>query len=170
MDKQKSCCFTGHRPHKLPFGREEEHPSCLLLKQRLTAAILNKAIEYGCDTFLCGMAEGADLICAELVLALDEMLACRLRLVCVVPCLSQAAAWDRASQERYKAILGRADEKILISRAYTKSCMHERNRFLVEHAAHMIAVFDGVSPGGTMSTVRYAQRRGLLVDTVSPIL
>ena len=35
--KQESCCFTGHRPNKLPWGYREEDPRCLLLKNRIRA-------------------------------------------------------------------------------------------------------------------------------------
>jgi len=34
-DKQKTRCFTGHRPDKLPFGYDEESPDCLRLKVSL---------------------------------------------------------------------------------------------------------------------------------------
>ena len=39
MDKSTTCCFTGHRPDKLPWGEDETDPRCLALKQRLAAAL-----------------------------------------------------------------------------------------------------------------------------------
>ena len=32
MDKASTCCFTGHRPDKLPWGSRESDPRCLTLK------------------------------------------------------------------------------------------------------------------------------------------
>ena len=35
--KQESCCFTGHRPAKLPWRYDESDPRCLRLKDRIVA-------------------------------------------------------------------------------------------------------------------------------------
>ena len=35
MDRATTCCFTGHRPNKLPWGEDERAPRCLALKARL---------------------------------------------------------------------------------------------------------------------------------------
>lgn len=69
MDKTTTCCFTGHRPDKLPWGEDETDPRCLSLKQRLAAA-LEDIYWDGVRHFICGMARGADLYFAEAVLAL----------------------------------------------------------------------------------------------------
>ena len=34
-----SCCFSGHRPAKLPWGEDEDDPRCRALKARLAAAL-----------------------------------------------------------------------------------------------------------------------------------
>ena len=39
MDRATTCCFTGHRPDKLPWGSRESDPRCLTLKRRLTQAV-----------------------------------------------------------------------------------------------------------------------------------
>jgi len=69
--KPVSCCFTGHRPAKLPWGTDESDERCLRLKARLREVIA-RAVEDGYTHFICGMAEGCDLYCAEAVLALRE--------------------------------------------------------------------------------------------------
>ena len=46
--------------------------------------------------------------------------------------------------------------------------MMRRNRYMVDHAAMVIAVYDGQA-GGTRRTVEYALRRGLPVVLVSPV-
>ena len=43
---------------------------------------------------------------------------------------------------------------------YSAGCMQRRNRYMVDHAQRLIAVFDG-QEGGTRRTVEYAMRRGL---------
>ena len=39
MDRGESCCFTGHRPDKLPWGEAESDPRCARLKGRLRQAV-----------------------------------------------------------------------------------------------------------------------------------
>ena len=38
--RQESCCFTGHRPAKLPWGYNERDPRCVRLKERIADAVL----------------------------------------------------------------------------------------------------------------------------------
>ena len=71
LNQQKTCCFTGHRPQKLPWGFNENHPRCVEMKQKLSTQI-EQAIENGYEIFWCGMALGFDMICAELVLELKK--------------------------------------------------------------------------------------------------
>ena len=58
--RQKSCCFTGHRPAKLPWGYREEDPRCITLKARIFDAV-TLAWQEGYRHFICGMAQGCDL-------------------------------------------------------------------------------------------------------------
>ena len=97
-EKSHTCCFTGPRPHKLSFLQNEEFPQCVMLKKQLTEEILSKAVNYGCDTFLSGMARGVDMICAQLVIDLRRIVHMPMRLVCVVPYAAQAKNWPAAEQ------------------------------------------------------------------------
>lgn len=56
-----SCCFSGHRPAKLPWGEDEDDPRCRALKAWLRDA-LDAAYEAGYRHFICGMAQGLSLI------------------------------------------------------------------------------------------------------------
>ena len=71
--KENSCCFTGHRPMKLPWGMNEADARCLELKAEL-AARLEAAYELGYRHFICGMATGCDMYFAEAVIALRALL------------------------------------------------------------------------------------------------
>ena len=50
---------------------------------------------------------------------------------------------------------------------YSPGCMQRRNRYLVDHAALLIAVHDGLP--GTQKTIAYAMRRGIEVLDMPPI-
>ena len=67
--KPSTCCFTGHRPEKLPWGSDETDPRCKALKQKLQDAV-SAAYDEGMRHFICGMARGCDFYFAEAVLAL----------------------------------------------------------------------------------------------------
>ena len=45
MDASRTCCFTGHRPDKLPWGPDESDPRCAALK---TVIQLSEAIIARC--------------------------------------------------------------------------------------------------------------------------
>lgn len=67
LDRACTCCFSGHRPDKLPSGYRELPEAIAPVKAALSAAI-DEAITDGYNTFLCGMAQGVDLWAAEEIL------------------------------------------------------------------------------------------------------
>ncbi len=159
MDRRSvTCCFTGHRPNKLPWGSNESDPRCLRLKEEL-AARLEGIYEAGYRHFLCGMAVGCDLYFAEAVLALREKLP-DVTLEAAVPCDGQANAWSIPLQRRYEHLLAECDAVSFVQHVYTPGCMQRRNRYMVDRSSLLLAVYDG-QPGGTMSTLLYAGRQGL---------
>lgn len=160
--RQESCCFTGHRPGKLPWRFQEEDPRCLRLKQRITDAV-ESAYEMGYRHFICGMALGCDTYFCEAVLALRQRCP-DVTVEAAVPCPTQADGWTRDQQVRYRALLEACDLETVVSAQYTVGCMKRRDRYMVDHAALLIAVFDGTA-GGTRYTIQYAMQRGLeIVD------
>lgn len=165
--RQISCCFTGHRPGKLPWGYREEDPRCVSLKRRIADAV-ESAYEEGFRHFLCGMAQGCDLYFCESVLRLREAHP-EVTLEAAIPCPTQADAWPRDQRERYARLVAACDYETVVSARYTPGCMHRRDRYMVDHASLLIAVFDG-TPGGTRYTVEYAMGRGVPVTDlpVSP--
>ena len=156
--KPVSCCFTGHRPAKLPWGTDESDERCLRLKARLREVIA-RAVEDGYTHFICGMAEGCDLYCAEAVLALRERHS-EVTLEAAIPCPTQADGWSAAQRERYRRILEQCDYETMVSAQYSPGCMMRRNRYMVDASRILIAAFDG-RPGGTARTLEYAARRRL---------
>lgn len=159
MERATTCCFTGHRPDKLPWGTDEGDPRCLDLKRRLGEE-LEQAYEAGCRHFICGMARGADLYFAQEVLALRARHP-EVTLEGARPCESQADGWPEADRSRYQAILDQCDYETLVQHRYDRGCMMRRNRYMVDHSARIIAVYNGVPRGGTAQTLLYAMRRGL---------
>lgn len=83
-----------------------------------------------------------------------------LRLVAVIPFRGQESRFPVADRERFRRVLAAADHSVTLSPSYHAGCYAVRNNYLVEHAALLVAWYDG-SPGGTHYTVRRALGRGL---------
>lgn len=165
--RQESCCFTGHRPGKLPWRFDETDPRCLELKRRIADAV-ETAYEEGYRHFLCGMALGCDLYFCEAVLELKRRYP-DVTVEAAVPCPTQADTWTDEQKARYHRLLEGCDLETLVSARYTSACMQRRDRYMVDHASLLIAAFDGTA-GGTQYTMQYAMRRGVdIVDLAIPV-
>ena len=163
----KVCAFTGHRPNKLPWRYDETDSRCVALKAVLTEQI-GLLAGTGYTQFLSGMAEATDTWSALSVLSLREKNPA-IKLHCILPCTAQAEKWSASSRELSRSILERADSVVYVSRDYHKNCMLERNRFMVEHASALLAVYNGVRRSGTGATVNYARQMGREIIVIDPI-
>lgn len=150
---ESSCCFTGHRI--VPAERTEE------LRRRLRAGILYLRDNMGITTFYTGGGLGFDSLAAEAVIAQREELK-DIRLVVVIPCRDQAARWSAEQRARYERINRAADEVICLAEHYHQGCMHERNRYMVDHSRVCICYLTERT-GGTAYTVEYARSKGLKI-------
>lgn len=153
-------------PQNLPFGFNEEDERCINLKKTLREQIINLIENEGVTHFISGMAIGVDMYAAEIVLGLKASYP-GITLESAIPCESQAAKWSEALRDRYFDIASKCDKETLIQTHYSPDCMDKRNRYMVDHADVLIAVWDG-SPSGTGKTVRYAHQQGKSVITINP--
>ena len=156
--KKITCCFTGHRPEKLPWGDDEGDPRCHELKKKLRDAV-EAAYDEGMRHFICGMARGCDFYFAEAVLDLRTERE-GVYLEAAVPCPTQASGWPVRDRVRWRRILDACDLETVVQDHYSPGCMQRRNRYMVDHSALVIAVYDGTE-GGTRRTLEYALRRNV---------
>ena len=157
-DRAKTCCFTGHRPTKLPWGYNENNERCVLLKEKLydiTEAVYLSGVRH----FICGMAMGCDLYFCEILTVLRKKYT-DIIIEAAIPCETQASGWRKSERERYEKLVAECDVKTMVSRVRTYDCMMKRNKYMVDNSSVLIAVFDGTM-GGTMNTVIYAKQQGL---------
>lgn len=141
------CCFTGHRPEKLT--QSEEQIRTLLEEE------IKQTISEGINVFITGMARGVDIWAAEAVIKLRNQ-GSPIRLICACPYPGFESNWSSNWKMRYHKILDRADLVRYISPYYHRACFQTRNEWMVNHAAKVIAVFNG-EPGGTRNTILYAE-------------
>lgn len=166
MTRTDTCCFTGHRPPRLPWGTDESHPRCQDLKERLSAA-LEEAYQQGYRHFLCGMAQGADLYFGEAVVVLRAVHP-DVTLEAAIPFEGQADRWPEPDRRRRQALLDACDYESVVQHRYSKGCMHRRNRFMVDRSSLLLAVYDGTPTGGTGGTVLYALQQGVHLVFLDP--
>ena len=152
IDKNSTCSFTGHRT--IPDGMTN------YLFQRIKDGV-NYLYCQEIRTFLTGGALGFDSLAAEAVIE------CRkecpdIRLIIVAPCKDQEKKWGIKDKIRYYLIKKAADDVICLSDHYYRGCMHQRNRYLVDHSAACICYLTE-DTGGTAYTVGYARSKGLKI-------
>ena len=160
MNRETTCCFTGHRPDKLRWGTDEGDQGCLALKERL-ARELEVAYQRGYRHFICGMARGSDTYFAEAALELRARRA-GVTIEAAIPCETQAEHWSERDRNRYFRLVAQCDYETMVQRSYHSGCMQRRNRYMVDRSSLMIAAYNG-ELGGTMYTITYAMRHGVEV-------
>lgn len=151
------CCVTGHRPSGFPFLREDDSILFLRYKEILSRKI-DELIIGGCDHFITGMADGADIDFAELVLAKrDEGRDIILEAALPYPYSPRKKATD-VSEKKYNILLS-CDMVRTVSSYYHKGCMMKRNRYMVDNSDIVLAIWNGNENGGTWNTLKYAISR-----------
>ncbi len=158
MKREQTCCFTGHRPSKLPWGENESDVRCIELKKRIATA-LEDAYRKGMRHFICGMALGADTYFCEAALQLRDRYP-DVTVEAALPCEEQAAHWKERDRRRYFSLIEQCDYETMVQRLFDKQCMLRRDRYMVDRSAMIIAVYGGIL-GGTMYTLSYAMKKGL---------
>lgn len=167
LDCEKiTVCFTGHRLQNLPFRFNEDDPRCLKMKRMLRRKIEDLVVNHGAAHFISGMAIGVDMICAEIVLELKRKYK-HITLECAIPCKSQPDRWSDNMKNRYYSILEQSDKTSVLQNKYTSDCMHKRNKYMVDRAEIVIAVWNGTS-SGTGHTVNYAKEKGRKIYVLNP--
>jgi len=141
------CCFTGHRPEKL---RATEAEVVALLRDAI-----QQALDDGFKTFITGMARGVDIWAAEIVLAFRKTNP-DIHLICALPHPDFEARWHDDWKARYRAILQQADLVRTICPEFKMAAYMERNKWMVDHSARVIAFYND-EPGGTQKTLIYAR-------------
>ena len=156
--KNESVCFTGHRQIL------DKHMQILPL--RLERAI-QRLTQLGYCHFIAGGAIGFDMMAAEAVVSAREEDP-RITLFLALPCRDQTARWKNPSDVyRYNRLLEEANDIHYIQDTYSSTCMHKRNRWMVDNSAVCVAYLNDTAKGGTVYTVNYAKSKDIPVVNLS---
>lgn len=149
-------CFTGHRPEKLKRSEGD-------VKKDLEREI-RRAVADGKNVFISGMARGVDIWAAVTVLKLRKE-GYGVKLICACPFDGFEKSWSKDRQKQYNEILAAADLVKYVCQHYSRSCFQQRNKWMVDRSAEVIAVFGG-EKGGTKNTIDYALKSGVPVTYI----
>ena len=148
-----ACCFTGHR--KIPPALSDG------IHKQLVQTIDRLYSEKHITTYYAGGAQGFDTLASEAVIECRADIS-DLRLVVVMPHAEQAARWSAGDKAKYEQLKEDANEVICLAEHYFRGCMHQRNRYMVDHSAYCICYLTEPT-GGTAYTVRYARDKKLQI-------
>ena len=167
--KLKTCCFTGHRPKKLPWGSDEGDIRCVALKSKIKSVAEDLIVAQGYDRFISGMAQGADTICAEVALSL-KILYPHVQLECAVPNCAFGKNWRKEKARRFEEILKRADLVTYVTdrKAYSIGDLMKRNAYMVDASDLVLALYIEGQGGGTKNTLDYARRKNKEIIIIEP--
>ena len=154
--REKTCCFTGHR--EIPPEERAE------IANRLERIIIS-LYQQGIRVYEAGGALGFDTLAARTVLRLRENCP-GMKLVLVLPCLTQTRGWKPEDAAEYESIKAQADHVVYTAQRYMRGCMHKRNRYLVDHSGVCVCYLTRDS-GGTAYTVQYAEKQGLEIINIA---
>ncbi len=147
MDREHTCCVTGHRD---------------LTEIQTMAAVVKLAEEImlagiaGYTHFITGMAKGVDRIFAEDVLLLKK----RRPKIQLVAAISHRDALNNKEPD-FQRLLKKCDQVVVLSESYHPGVYAQRNKWMLEHSSRLIAAHDDRATGGTVNTMREAQKMGI---------
>ena len=154
--RAQTCCFTGHR--QIPPGKQEEITDRL---ECVIARLYQRGIRY----YEAGGALGFDTLAAKTVIRLRKRCP-GMKLILVLPCLTQTRGWSAENVAEYERIKAQADNAVYTAQQYSRGCMFKRNRRLVDDSSICVCYLIGES-GGTVYTVNYAKTQGLDVINIA---
>ena len=149
--REKTVCFTGHRPEKLPGYGETENASLNVIRSMLYYQIYQSA-EEGYKYFISGLARGVDLWAAEYVLEVKNRFP-DIKLICAKPFAAHGENFKNQDLWSLSNVIEKADELICVSESYSRDCYRLRNQYMVDRSSKLIAVVDDYK-SGTGQTIK----------------
>jgi uncharacterized phage-like protein YoqJ len=151
---------TGHRPDKIRLGNLDGYRASVQARLvDLARAALDRHVP---ERVISGMALGWDTALAQAALDLG------IPFDAYVPFEGQESRWPAAAQQRYRDLLGRADQILIVSPgSYEVEKMQVRNERMVDDCDLLLALWNGTA-GGTRNCLRYAGKVGRRVVNLWP--
>lgn len=149
---------TGHRPNKIG-GYNPNSP----LRIKVRDKIYDFLVEHKPELAITGMALGVD---QEFAVICDQL---HIPFIAAIPFSGQEKRWPQDSQEHYNDLLTLADQvEVVCDGGYAAYKMQKRNRWMVDKATDVLAIWDGTN-GGTANCVAYAEAVNKPIHRINPL-
>ncbi|QIL38205.1 hypothetical protein G7074_02285 [Pedobacter sp. HDW13] len=135
----------------------------LWLRQQLQTKVKElKDIELGYSS----LAIGADMLFAEVLLAM------KIRLVAVIPCMDYDMTFGENDLIQYQFLLNNAGEKIILNFSQPdEEAFFEAGKYVARHSETLFVIWDGQPAkglGGTGDVFNYAMGQGKSIIHINP--
>ena len=151
INRARACAISGHRVLDKEFNFEKIRNAFV------------KLVDAGFDTYFVGMALGFDTICFNILEEIKKEK--NIKIIACVPCKTQSYKYTKEQKREYDRMLSVADEVVLVSEEYSKTCMQKRNQYMVDNSSVLVAYLRR-DFGGTQNTVNYARKTGIQIIRV----
>lgn len=151
LTRGKVCALTGHREIPLSFDKNALYDE------------IERLIKEGYDCFLCGMAQGFDLLALGCIADLKQKY--KITAEACIPYAGQEKGFSSEEKKRYRELLTWCDVKTVLFEEYRNGCFLVRDRYMVD-CADAILAYCKKPTGGAAYTVRYAEQKGIPVRYV----
>ena len=149
------CCVTGHRPKSFLFPYDTKNLAFISYFNSLLKEI-EILIAEGYSEFISGMANGADRDFAKGVILLRKDHP-HITLEAALP--YPIKSYDKKAGA-FLEILEKCNTKTEVSAYFHGGCMQKRNRYMVDKADIVLAIWNEEEKGGTWNTIKYARSQG----------
>lgn len=166
----KSCAIISHRPTRFKFGYKENMTGGKRLKKRLRDQLMT-LYGQGVRRFYVGGCLGVDQWAGEILLRLKEQAEfSEIELIIVAPFPDHDRKWDEKSRGRLQFLISHCAKHFVIGKDERHESFIARNRYMVDHADVLLAVYDNVRTihNGVGQVVLSVERRGLPVVFIHP--
>jgi uncharacterized phage-like protein YoqJ len=145
--------FTGHRNYNNSADDK--------LRETVTSLY-----NIGARIFRVGMAEGFDMVAAEIVMELMSENS-DITMEAYIPWPEFDKRLNASDAVRFRKILSCCDRRHIASEEYNKGVFHKRNDMLIDGADYIVAWWNG-SSSGTGYTVKRARRNHIRIINLYP--
>jgi len=165
MNEKNACAIIGHKSKDIPLVKAS--PQHQIKLKAIIKKELQKLLDEGIFTYLCGMDDGTDLMCCEILLGLKRIYP-KIFLECVIPFAEQPKHWLAEDREKYFQILEKCDYENMIQREYTNDSYLKRNIYLATEADILLAISKLGRLSKAETTLRFAGPAGKELILIHP--
>lgn len=134
IDKKFTVSFGEYQPEDFPFPFQENNMGYEILEHQIKVSIL-KALDLGYRWFMCGMSKGFDLLCADILIEIQENYPEYLDIWLI---LVEPYADYLQDEKTHQALYNCARQIVIASPEYREDCFQLSNEYMIKKSSYLI--------------------------------